>query len=288
MHATPGDEPLTSKLHTHCRYRHRHSRQHDGLGERVGSSSLPSCSLGRGSPAPWGAAGTPGRGWGTVGPHVPYGTPAYGHWDGGCCGALSGKVGCWDAGHPMQGTQGPEGPHAGDTGEPQEPHAGMLTCRAPHAGDTRDPGHATQGTPGTPGTPHRDAEPPGTPRRGHQGPRAPHAVQIWGHSDPGHPHAGDTGDTLPSDTPRRGHRGHSHPGHPTRGTLSPRAPHAGDAELPPAMLTPTIPPPALRPRAQGRLRLNNRPPTHLPPLRGGGPAELQGPTPGPADHPVPL
>lgn len=47
-------------------------------GEHVGPSSLPSYSPERGSPAPWGATGTPGqpeRGWRTVGPHVPYAAP---------------------------------------------------------------------------------------------------------------------------------------------------------------------------------------------------------------------
>lgn len=57
-HTAAGDEPLTSKLHTHCRYRHR-PRQH------LDPSSLPGCGSGSdpggvggcgdtdGSPQPW-------------------------------------------------------------------------------------------------------------------------------------------------------------------------------------------------------------------------------------------
>lgn len=60
-HTTPGDEPLASKLHTHCRYRHR---------ESIGPSSLHRYCSGRGSSAPRGYCPTAATGVGMVGPHL--------------------------------------------------------------------------------------------------------------------------------------------------------------------------------------------------------------------------
>lgn len=136
-HATPRDEPPTPKLHTHCRYRHRHSRP----GERLGPSSLPRYGSGRGSPSPqglWGHRGS--RSW-DRGRWVPtYLMPPQDKGTG-MMDALSSEVGCWDARHPTQGTLSPQKPHAGDAGTPGTPerHTGPSNTRR------RDPRTPTQG-----------------------------------------------------------------------------------------------------------------------------------------------
>lgn len=48
-HATPGDQALTSKLHTHCRYRHRHGRRHRSLDSTLARHPCPGTAPGDGA-----------------------------------------------------------------------------------------------------------------------------------------------------------------------------------------------------------------------------------------------
>lgn len=210
-HAAAGDEPLTSKVHTHCRYRHR---QHLGPSSPPGCGSRrdPGCLGGSGdtdgSPQPWWHRGggrsdvallrTPGCPGGMLG------SPRKGHGDPKTLGKPRGgrgelRQGCRAAGsprrnpgHPTLGTPEPLIPRAS--------HAAMLSPRRsrgthePHAGNAapphsprRNPGHPTQGTLGTLG-------------------RCPHA----GDTRTGAPHAGDTEDAAPEHPP------HGAPGAPRK------------------------------------------------------------------------
>lgn len=195
-HTAARDEPLTSKLHTHCRYRHR-PRQH------LDPSSLPGCGSGSDPGGLGGCGDTDGhRGDGCraapSGPAGMLGTPRKGrrdpktlakpHGGGGklrqSCRAPSSPR--RNPRHPTLGTAVPLSPRA--------PHAGMLSPRAAHAGDAA-PRNPTQGR-CAPGQPTQE----------------PHAGDTWdartlsprrGHSDLGTPR-GDTEDAAPEHpTPQR-------------------------------------------------------------------------------------